>query len=127
MFMRSLTAAAHFVGALHQVAYERLHGKPARFADIVAELLFKPLGMDSATFYLNDGDPRAGKVPTLYGGVLRDPADLTGSCGCDVLPYEQCTPSISVPNTVATDHVAGKVAQPVYFFLFSCDSLLIRP
>jgi CubicO group peptidase (beta-lactamase class C family) len=113
------------------VAYERLHGKPARFADIVAELVFKPLNMDTAAFYLHDEDPRVCKIPTLYGGVLRDPADLTGACGCDVLPYEQCTPPISVRNTVATDHFAGesatifKSSQTSMLQTAACSALLL--
>lgn len=96
------------VGRVVEVLYERLRGEARRFADVVTELLFEPLGMTSAAFYLSDGDPRAALVPVLYGGRMRDAADVDGSGGCDGLPYEQCLPAVpSLPNSVATDSFAG--------------------
>ena len=70
-------------------------------------MLFKPLGMESAAFYLEDGDPRIAKIPVLYGGVLRDPTDLAGVGGCDVKPYGECLPPSDVPNTVHSDTYRG--------------------
>ena len=58
------------VGRVCEVAFERSTGRKERFSRIVDELLFRPLGMTSAAFYLEDGDPRASRVPELYGGAL---------------------------------------------------------
>ena len=95
-----VTAAAASVA---QVLYERLRGVKLRFAHVVEQMLFAPLQMASATFYMADGDARAALVPTLYGGKMRPDGD-----GCDALPYDQCVPDVpSLPKTVATDAFAG--------------------
>ena len=89
-------------GRVCEVAYARLRGHELGFADICDELLFRPLEMSPATFFLDDGDTRAECVPVLYGGVLRDSSDP--SHGCDVRPIEQCLPG---PVTVGTNHCSG--------------------
>ena len=96
------------VGRVVEVLFERLRGASCRFADVVTQMLFEPLGMSSAAFYLDEADPRVAKMPVLYGGRLRDEADTAGSGGCDVLPYVACLPAVpSLPNSVATDNFRG--------------------
>jgi hypothetical protein len=60
------------VGRICEVAFERLTNRKERFSQIMKEMLFDPLKMDSAAFYLEDGDPRIETFPQLYGGVLRN-------------------------------------------------------
>ena len=93
------------LGRVCEVASQRLTKTHEKFSDIMARLLFRPLDMHSAAFYLPDGDPRAALIPTLFGGVPR--AD--GS-GCDVKPYEECfdsAPASLPPNTVSRDNATG--------------------
>ena len=66
------------------------------------EMLFDPLKMTSAAFYLDDDDPRVAKIPQLYGGVLRNPTNMEE--GCEVKPYSECLSPSSVPNTTPTEH-----------------------
>ena len=87
------------------MAFERLTGRKERFSTIVDELVFKPLEMKSATFFLSDGDSRISKVPQLYGGILRNEKDVTE--GCDVKPFSECMPETIYPNTNAIDHFEG--------------------
>lgn len=72
------------VGRIAEVAYEKLTGNKERFSTIVSKLLFEPLHMDSACFYLDDGDSRIAKVPQLYGGVFKTE---NVDDGCDVKPF----------------------------------------
>jgi CubicO group peptidase (beta-lactamase class C family) len=68
-----------------EVAYERHFGRARRLSEIFAELLFAPLGMAEAAFFLADGDPRAPRVPRLYGlqvGGRPASALLLGGTGC---------------------------------------------
>ena len=93
------------LGRVCEVVSARLTHTEEKFSDIMTRLLFRPLKMHSAAFYLPNGDPRAPKIPTLFGGVPR--AD---SSGCDVKPYHKCLPPspTSLPaNTVSTDNAAG--------------------
>ena len=64
-------------------------------------LLFEPCGMAEASFFLPDGDPRAERIPTLYGApVLPD-----GST--PVLPEPECLPSGGPPVLNGTAHAQG--------------------
>ena len=45
------------------MAFERLTGRKERFSSIMKEMLFDPLKMKSAAFYLDDDDPRVAKIP----------------------------------------------------------------
>eukprot|EP00041_Stephanoeca_diplocostata_P020134 m.443388 g.443388 ORF g.443388 m.443388 type:complete len:303 (+) comp21484_c0_seq5:467-1375(+) len=77
-----------------------------RFAAIMDEMIFTPLGMTSACFYVEDGDLRARKVPTLYGATLRDRKNP--SEGAEVKPLEECNPVLpTLPLTVHTAHAHG--------------------
>lgn len=93
------------VGRVVEVSYAKLTGRELLFSEIMREMLWAPLGMDSAAFYLADGDPRAAKVPQLYSAVLKDPANMAGPC--DVKPISEIQPPSTFPNTVTTDQYAG--------------------
>lgn len=93
------------VGRVIEVAFAKKTGRTLLFSEIMREMLWGPLGMDSAAFYLNDDDERIAKVPQLYSAVLKDPADLGGPC--DVLPISEIQPASAFPNTVTTDQYAG--------------------
>ena len=93
------------LGRVCEVASARLTRTQEKFSDIMTRLLFRPLKMNTAAFYLPNGDPRTQNIPTLFGGMPRP----DGS-GCDVKPYDKCLPPprASLPaNTVSTDHAAG--------------------
>jgi CubicO group peptidase (beta-lactamase class C family) len=76
---------ALILGRIIEVVLEKETGKFLRFSEICNEKLFKPLRMNSAAFYLDDGDPRISKVPQLYGAVLNDETQ-----GLEVKPYSEC-------------------------------------
>ena len=59
--------------------------------------------MNSAAFFLQDADPRAGLVPQLYGAVCTAEQPLN----CQVLPYIECLPDTNFTNTTPTDQYAG--------------------
>eukprot|EP00039_Didymoeca_costata_P030413 m.29419 g.29419 ORF g.29419 m.29419 type:complete len:472 (+) comp8100_c0_seq2:40-1455(+) len=90
------------LGRVVEVCYARSRGKEKRLSEIMDEMIFKPLNMQSAAFYLNDGDERSYKIPQLYGGSRR--SDGTA----DVRPYVDCMPKLAgLPNTTATDNASG--------------------
>ena len=57
------------LGRIIEIILERKTGKFVRFSEICNQKLFKPLGMNSAAFYLYEGDPRISKIPQLYGAL----------------------------------------------------------
>ena len=94
---------ALILGRIIEVVLEKETGKFLRFSEICNEKLFKPLRMNSAAFFLDDGDPRISKVPQLYGAVLNDETQKL-----EVKPYSNCLPKLSsLPNTVTTDQYQG--------------------
>ena len=97
---------ALLLGRIIEVVSERESGKHERFSRICEKKLFEPLGMSSAAFYLNDGDPRIAKIPQLYGAVANEGSGPSDAI--DVKPYVKCLPMVDdFPNTVATDHFEG--------------------
>ena len=64
---------------------------------IFEEMLFAPLGMTQASFYLQDGDLRAARMPRLYG------IDGSGKC----VPAEQSVPPTTPPYSNHLDHFSG--------------------
>ena len=92
---------ATVLGRVIEVVYERKHGVFKRFSAIMEELLFVPLDMTDATFFLADGDPRRDRVPTLYGAVM-------GSDGAArVMREEDCLPAGGPPIVNQTAHYSG--------------------
>ena len=91
------------LGRIIEIILEKKTGKFVRFSEICNQKLFKPLGMNSATFYLYEGDPRISKIPQLYGALSND---QTGEL--EVKPYSECLPNVdSLPNSVMTDQYQG--------------------
>ena len=91
------------LGRIIEVILEKKTGKFVRFSEICNQKLFKPLGMNSAAFYLYEGDPRISKIPQLYGALSNDQTEEL-----EVKPYSECLPNInSLPNSVTTDQYQG--------------------
>ena len=78
---------ATVLGRVLEVVYQGSRGKFCSFSQIMSELLFEPLGMQDAAFFLADDDPRIGRVPTLYGAKLVDDGERT-----IVLEEQDCYP-----------------------------------
>ena len=57
------------LGRVLEVAYLRATGVAKDFDGIMRELLWAPLGMVNACFFLPDGDPRARATLSLYSVV----------------------------------------------------------
>lgn len=90
---------ATVLGRVIEVAFKRGSGEDKRFDQILTEMLWKPLGMDEAAFFLSDGDPRVGRVPVLYGAELS--AD---GLSATVKRIEQC---YTGPCGNQCNHVSG--------------------
>jgi CubicO group peptidase (beta-lactamase class C family) len=80
-----------------EVAYEQLNGQRKCLSAIFDEMLFAPLGMSEASFYLTDGDPRIARMPRLYG------VNNAGDC----VPAEESIPPMSPEYSNHNDHFAG--------------------
>jgi CubicO group peptidase (beta-lactamase class C family) len=93
---------ATVLGRLIEIVYEKKQGIFKRFSDIMAELLFEPLGMSDATFFLADGDPRRERVPTLYGAVVGSDGEST-----HIMREEDCLPAGGPPIVNQTAHYSG--------------------
>jgi CubicO group peptidase (beta-lactamase class C family) len=78
---------ATVLGRVLEVVYQGSRGKFCSFSQIMSELLFEPLGMQDAAFFLADDDPRIDRVPTLYGAKLVDDGERT-----IVLEEQDCYP-----------------------------------
>ena len=62
------------LGRVVEVVWERRHGSFLRFSEIMKRLLFAPLGMAEAGFFLPDGDPRAACTrapPQIFTGLAQ--------------------------------------------------------
>lgn len=94
---------ALLLGRIIEVIWEKKVGRFVRFSEICNQKLFRPLNMDTAAFFLDDGDPRSSKIPQLYGAVAKDSSEKL-----EVKPYRDCLPNVeSFPNTVTTDQYQG--------------------
>ena len=93
---------ATVLGRVLEVVYERQHGVFKRFAEIMHELLFQPLGMRNAVFHLHDEDPRQKLIPTLYGAMLEADGQTVR-----IAREENCLPSTGQPITNQTAHSQG--------------------
>ncbi|MSP82679.1 MAG: hypothetical protein EXQ94_07055 [Alphaproteobacteria bacterium] len=96
---------ATVLGRVIEIVYERHAGKASALSEIFAELLFRPLGMGDAAFFLADGDPRAARVPMLYGVKAGD-ASIHA-----VVPAAESVPPTDPPYSNGTDHFAGPRKQ----------------
>lgn len=89
---------ASVLGRVIEVVYERTRGFAKPLSAIFDELLFTPLAMSTAAFFLRDDDPRIRRMPRLYG--------LTADGVC-VPAEEAMRPSAAVPYTNQHDHYSG--------------------
>jgi CubicO group peptidase (beta-lactamase class C family) len=80
-----------------EIAYEQLHGHRKDLSAIFQEMLFAPLGMTEASFYLMDGDARIGRMASLYG--------VNGDGDC--VPAEASLPPMHPAYSNHTDHFSG--------------------
>ncbi|MEX2650414.1 MAG: serine hydrolase domain-containing protein [Alphaproteobacteria bacterium] len=92
---------AAVLGRVIEVVHAAHTGTPTKLSDIFQALLFDPLGMRDATFFLEDRDPRADRVPPLHG--VRRNAD--GALA--VVRARDSVPQTDPPYSNETDHVAG--------------------
>lgn len=93
------------LGRVIEVIVASTHGVHKPFSTIMSEMLFEPLGMSTAAFFLSDNDPRIAKFPELYGSTP------DGGEGEKFVPYSTLHAttegSMVPPNTVTTDSYAG--------------------
>ena len=93
---------ATVLGRVIEILYEKSRGTFKKFSEIMSELLFLPLGMNDAAFFLLDSDPRIGRVPTLYGAVLEADGLTTR-----IAEEQECYPDGVEYLTNQTAHYAG--------------------
>ena len=93
---------ATVLGRLIEIVYEKKHGTFKRLSDIMVELLFEPLGMNDATFFISDDDLRRERVPTLYGAVMSNDGESTR-----VMREEDCLPAGGPSLVNQTAHYSG--------------------
>ena len=92
------------LGRVIEVVYQRMHQleTPLSLGQIMKNMLWEPLEMHTAAFFLEDGDPRREKVPQLYGANASKRGDRA-----DVKPYSECLPKTQFENTCHSDQYAG--------------------
>ena len=61
---------ATVLGHIIEILYEKSRGEFKKLSEIMSALLFEPLEMEDAAFFLEDGDHRVKRIPTLYGALL---------------------------------------------------------
>ena len=93
---------ATVLGRVIEIIYEKSRGTFKKFSEIMSELLFSPLGMSDAAFFLSDGDPKIDRVPTLYGAVI----DESGM-GTRIAEEQECYPEGVEFRTNQTAHYSG--------------------
>lgn len=93
---------ATVLGRVIEILYEKSRGRSRKFSEIMSELLFEPLGMQDATFFLADGDSRISRIPTLYGAKL-----MPGGTSVEIAVEQECYPSVIHNKTNQTAHYEG--------------------
>ena len=93
---------ATVLGRVIEILYEQSRGTSKKFSEIMSELLFYPLGMDEAAFFLADDDPRVSRIPTLYGAVLEENGTTSR-----VEEEQECYPEGVEYRTNQTAHYSG--------------------
>jgi len=96
---------ATVLGRVIEIVVEREGRGRRKLSEIFSEMLFDPLGMTDATFFLADNDPRARRIPTLYGIDTSDPDRP------HAVPAEQAVPATDPPYSNGTDHTSGPRKQ----------------
>jgi len=93
---------ATVLGRIIEILYGKSRGKFKKFSEIMSELLFKPLDMNDAAFFLADNDSRISRVPTLYGALL-DESGLSTK----IAEEQECYPEGTNYVTNQTAHFSG--------------------
>lgn len=96
---------AAVLGRVIEVVAERETGRHCRLSEIFQDMLFEPLGMSDATFFLADGDPRSERIPTLYGVATDDPEHPR------IVEAAQSVPETDPPYSNGFDHTRGPRKQ----------------
>jgi CubicO group peptidase (beta-lactamase class C family) len=96
---------AAVLGRVIEVIHERHMGRAKRLSAIFEDMLFRPLGMTEAAFFLADFDARAERIPTLYGARVGD-----GTRDA-IVRAEDAVPPTDPPYSNGTDHAAGPRKQ----------------
>jgi len=93
---------ATVLGRVIEVLYGKSRGTFKKFSEIMSELLFDPLEMNDAAFFLADGDPRINRIPTLYGAMLKE-----GGLSAQIAEEQECYPQSVEYLTNQTAHYSG--------------------
>jgi CubicO group peptidase (beta-lactamase class C family) len=96
---------AAVLGRVIEVVYEEHGGSKKKLSGIFEELLFRPLGMQDAAFFLDDGDPRVGRIPTLCGVKVDEDSRVS------MVPAAESVAPTDPPYSNGTDHVSGPRKQ----------------
>lgn len=96
---------ATVLGRVIEVVAERESGRRRPLSEIFHDMLFKPLGMSDASFFLADGDARADRIPTLYGVATDTPNQLRA------VEAAQSIPETDPAYSNGSDHVQGPRKQ----------------
>jgi CubicO group peptidase (beta-lactamase class C family) len=96
---------ATVLGRVIEVVDGRKRGRNRALSDIFREMLFDPIGMSDAAFFLADGDVRADRIPTLYGVSTENPDQRT------IVPAAQSVPPTNPTYSNGTDHTQGPRKQ----------------
>ena len=90
------------MGRIIEILYEKSRGEFKKLSEIMSELLFEPLEMEDAAFFLEDGDHRVKRIPTLYGALLNSDGVTT-----KVAEEQNCYPEGTKYLTNQTAHFSG--------------------
>lgn len=93
---------ATVLGRVIEILFEKSRGKSRKLSEIMSELLFEPLGMQDATFFLADGDSRVVRIPTLYGANL-----VQDGAKAEIAVEQECYPLGIEHKTNQTAHYEG--------------------
>ncbi|MEQ9260103.1 MAG: serine hydrolase domain-containing protein [Roseovarius sp.] len=89
------------LGRVIEIVYQRQINSRKSLSDIFHEQLFAPLQMNDATFYVTPDDPRAERIPTLYGVCEQAAGALS------IIPAEHSCPLEGSEYSNHIDHVHG--------------------
>lgn len=94
---------ATVLGRVIEIAYKNLNGEQKKLSEIFQEMLFDPLMMTDAAFFLDDEDPRIKRMPILYGCLPIDSQSSLDRIVC----AEKSIPVTFPPYSNHTDHFSG--------------------
>lgn len=93
---------ATVLGRVIEIAYQKGSSSSKPLDEIFQELLFSPLGMKDAAFFLRGNEhPVTKRIPALHG-IAPD-----GTAHASAVPAEQSVPCTQPPYSNGTDHFSG--------------------